>query len=137
MSAVSAHAGVRAALVRQQRRVAEQVGRPGGPPGIVMAGRDIGTVVLPDAELKIYLDASPPERARRRAAELAARGTPLPFPDVLVEIERRDRLDSTRAASPLRRAPDAVLVHTDGLSIEQALAVVLQIVAGPHGDRMH
>jgi cytidylate kinase len=130
VSGVSGHAGVREALVTQQRKVAEQVGRPGGAPGIVMAGRDIGTVVLPEADLKIYLDASPVERARRRAEELAGRGQRVPFTDVLAEIERRDRLDSTRAISPLRRAEDAVLITTDGLAIEQTMERVLRVVNG-------
>lgn len=130
VSGVSGHAGVREALVAQQRKVAEQVGRPGGAPGIVMAGRDIGTVVLPEADLKIFLDASPVERARRRAEELAGRGQRVPFADVLAEIERRDRLDSTRAISPLRRAEDAVLITTDGLAIEQTMDLVLRVVEG-------
>ncbi len=132
VSGVSGHAGVREALVAQQRKVADQVGRPGGAPGVVMAGRDIGTVVLPDADLKIYLDASPVERARRRADELAGRGQRVPFSDVLAEIERRDRLDSTRAISPLRQADDAVLITTDGLAIEQTMDRVLRLVNGGH-----
>jgi cytidylate kinase len=130
VSGVSGHAGVREALVTQQRKVADQVGRPGGAPGIVMAGRDIGTVVLPEADLKIYLDASPVERARRRAEELAGRGQRVPFAEVLAEIERRDHLDSTRAISPLRRAEDAVLITTDGLAIEQTMTRVLRLVTG-------
>jgi cytidylate kinase len=130
VSTVSAHSGVRDALVVQQRRVAQSAGRPGGPPGIVMAGRDIGTVVLPEADLKIYLDASPVERARRRAAELAGRGQTPGFAEVLAEIERRDHLDSTRAISPLRRAEDAVLLVTDGLAIEQTMERVMRVVNG-------
>lgn len=130
VSIVSAHAGVREALVVQQRRVAQTAGRLDGPPGIVMAGRDIGTVVLPEADLKIYLDASPVERARRRAAELAGRGQTPAFAEVLAEIERRDHLDSTRAISPLRRAEDAVHLVTDGLAIEQTMERVMRVVNG-------
>jgi cytidylate kinase len=130
VSTVSAHGGVREALVVQQRRVAQSTGRPAGPPGIVMAGRDIGTVVLPEADLKIYLDASAVERARRRAAELAARGQTPSFAEVLAEIERRDYQDSSRAVSPLRRAEDAVLLVTDGLAIEQTMERVMRVVNG-------
>jgi cytidylate kinase len=130
VSTVSAHSGVREALVVQQRRVAQTVGQVDGVPGVVMAGRDIGTVVLPDADLKIYLDASPVERARRRARELEERGQSSSFAAVLAEIERRDHLDSTRAISPLRRADDAVLLVTDGLAIDQTMERVMRVVNG-------
>ncbi len=128
VSQISAWPGVRRALVAQQRRVAEAAGRPGGPPGVVMAGRDIGTVVLPDADCKIYLDASAAERARRRFLEQEARGTTLDYAATLQEITRRDTIDSTRATSPLRPADDAVIVNTDGLSVAEVLDHVLAVV---------
>ncbi|MGI8588241.1 MAG: (d)CMP kinase [Chloroflexia bacterium] len=125
VSAVSAGPGVRRALVEQQCRVAETVGAIYGPAGIVMAGRDIGTVVLPQADLKIYLDAGPQERARRRFNEQAARGGTATYEETLQDILRRDRIDSTRAASPLRPADGAVRILTDGLSVEKVLGQVL------------
>jgi CMP/dCMP kinase len=128
VSAVSAWPGVRHALVAQQRRVAERAGAPGGPVGVVMAGRDIGTVVLPDAPRKIYLDASAAERARRRYRETVARGEPADYERTLADIVRRDYIDSHRATSPLMAAPDAVRVLTDGLSVEEVLAAALRVV---------
>ncbi len=119
VSVVSAYAGVRQAMVRQQRRVAE--GRP-----VVMLGRDIGTVVLPDAELKVYLDASVEERARRRTIELEGRGQPADYAAVLASMRQRDEIDSHRAISPLRAAPDAVRLDTTGMSAE---AVVDELLA--------
>ena len=113
--------GVRAAMVEQQRQLASR-GR------IVMVGRDIGTVVLPGAERKIFLTASPAERARRREDELAARGERRPRPDLLAEILRRDELDSTRAVAPLRAADDAVVVETDGLSVRETLERVIEVI---------
>jgi len=118
VSVVSAYSGVRQAMVRQQRRVAE--GRP-----VVMLGRDIGTVVLPDAELKVYLTASTEERAKRRTLELEARGQPAEYEAVLASMRQRDEIDSRRAISPLRAAPDAVVFDTTGLTAE---AVVEQLV---------
>jgi len=87
-------------------------------------------VVLPSASLKIYLDASPETRARRRTAELAARGTPRPYGDVLAELRERDRLDSQRSDSPLRPADDAVRIRTDGLSEGQGVAQSLDLCGG-------
>lgn len=121
VSPVSAYGGVRTALVVQQRRVAQQ-----GP--VVMAGRDIGTVVLPDAELKIYLDATPEVRARRRHLEILARGEQSDYEQVLQAMRRRDEIDSTRAIAPLRPAEDAVIVDTTELTIEQVLEKVEGLV---------
>lgn len=113
---------VRDAMVEQQRRMAER-GR------VVMVGRDIGTVVLPKAERKVFLTASAAERAKRRGDELAARGQVRSRPELLHEILRRDQLDSERVVSPLRPAEDAVIVQTDGLSVRQALEAVLAVIA--------
>lgn len=118
VSAVSAIAEVRAALLERQRRMASTG-------GIVMAGRDIGTVVLPDADLKLYLDASVEERARRRAEE---RGLAADAPEaegILEALRRRDRLDTTRAVAPLRVAPDARILTTDGNAFEDTVAAVV------------
>lgn len=122
VSAVSAQPAVRRALLQRQRAVAARG-------GVIMAGRDIGTVVLPDADLKIYLEATPAERARRRAAEERARGVVRPFPEVLAEIERRDDIDEHRALSPLRPAADAVIVDTEGLDIAGVLATIEGLLA--------
>ena len=121
VSPVSAYPGVRRALVAQQRRVAVR-GR------VVMVGRDIGTVVLPDADLKIYLDASVEERAQRRCWEMRARGEEADYELVLALMRRRDEIDSHRADSPLRVAEDAVVVDTTELSVEEALTEVEQLV---------
>ena len=111
---VSAYYGVREAMRRAQRRIGE-AGK------VVMVGRDIGTVVLPDADLKIYLDATLAERARRRHLERQARGEKVTFEQVLADVERRDRGDSTRTHAPLAAAPDAILVETTGMDVEQVL----------------
>lgn len=125
VSQVSRVAAVRRRLVELQRRIAAQ-----GP--IVMAGRDIGTVVLPDAELKLYLDASVEERARRRHQELAERGDRRPLRAVLAELRRRDAIDSTREVSPLQPAPDAHILATDGLTLEEVVQRVLALVRCHH-----
>lgn len=117
VSAVSAVAAVRGALLARQRDLASTG-------GIVMAGRDIGTVVLPDADLKIYLDASVAERARRRTQE---RGLDRDGPEaeaILEALRRRDHLDATRAVAPLRIAPDARIISTDGNAFEDTVAAV-------------
>jgi cytidylate kinase len=119
-SRVSTQPRVRAALVRQQRAC-------GAAGGVVMEGRDIGTVVFPDAEVKIFLDASLGERTRRRVAELAAQGVETTPEAVGRQIEARDARDAQREASPLIRAPDAVLVDTDQLSADQVVERILQI----------
>jgi len=121
VSAVSAYAGVRRALVAHQRRVAAS-GR------VVMVGRDIGTVVLPQADLKLYLDATVEERARRRWREVRARGEEADYAAVLASMRRRDGIDSNRAVSPLRAANDAVVVDTTDLGIEEVLAEAEQLV---------
>jgi CMP/dCMP kinase len=112
---------VRAVLVERQR----QVGANGG---IVMEGRDIGTVVFPRADVKIYLDAAPEERARRRAADPSHSGVPSVVSEVATLLTERDRLDRTRAASPLYAAPDAVVVDTTGKSVEEVVREVIRIV---------
>ncbi|MGE5140431.1 MAG: (d)CMP kinase [Rudaea sp.] len=121
VSPVSAYAGVRAAMTEQQRRIAER-GR------VIMAGRDIGTVVLPQADLKIYLDASVSERARRRQLERETQRRPISFQDMQREIETRDLIDSTRAIAPLRRSPEAVYLDNTGLSIEETVDRALEII---------
>jgi cytidylate kinase len=121
VSQVARVSAVRDAMVGQQRALA-------GTGRVVMVGRDIGTVVLPEAQRKIYLTASAAERARRREEELRARGEVRPRQDLLNEILRRDQLDSERKVAPLRAADDAIIVQTDGLSVGQALERVLAIV---------
>ncbi|MBI4312494.1 MAG: (d)CMP kinase [Chloroflexi bacterium] len=121
VSLVSQAAGLREVLVAQQRRLAQDG-------GIIMAGRDIGTVVLPHATAKVFLTASPQERARRRHAEMEARGDPASYEEVLAEVQRRDKMDSERKVSPLRPAPDAQVVVTDGMSIEQVASFLLALV---------
>ncbi len=122
VSRVSAYAGVRRALTAQQRRIGQR-GR------VVMAGRDIGTVVLPEADLKIYLDASVEERARRRFAELQQRGEALPYEEILTAMKARDEIDSSREIAPLRPAQDAIILNSDGMPVEQVLERVHQIIA--------
>jgi cytidylate kinase len=114
VSPVSAYPGVREALRIQQRRIGEQ-GR------VIMVGRDIGTVVLPDAELKIYLDASLAERARRRYLQRKARGEEVDLDRVSQDVRRRDEYDANRQHAPLAAAPDAVVVDTTGLGVEQVI----------------
>lgn len=121
VSVVSAYPGVRRALSAQQRRI-------GMRGKVVMVGRDIGTVVLPEADLKIYLDASVEERARRRYVELQARGENAKLEDILEAMRMRDQIDSTRDVAPLRPASDAVLIDSDNLDIDQVLAQVERLV---------
>ena len=117
---------MRQALTAQQRRIGQRYGSgEAEQPGIVMVGRDIGTVVMPDAPLKIYLEASAEERARRRCDELAARGKVVTYEQMLTDILRRDAIDSGRARAPLRPAADAVVIDTTEMTPEQ---VVEQIV---------
>ena len=117
-SAVSARAPVRAGLLELQRRL-------GGAGGSVLEGRDIGTVVFPDAEVKVFLTATEEERARRRYAELTTQGVATTLEQVLAEIRKRDEADSSRALAPLKQAPDATRLDSTKLSME---AVVEQIV---------
>lgn len=122
VSFVAAHPRIRALMVERQREIARE-----GP--VVMAGRDIGTVVLPDAPVKIFLTASVPERVERRLAELAARGTVVDRETLRAEIEERDRLDATRETAPLRPAPDAREIDSSGLTAEQVVERIADIVA--------
>lgn len=122
VSIVSAYPRVRQALVAQQRRIA--AGKR-----IIMVGRDIGSVVLPDADLKIYLDATVEERARRRWRELQARGEETDYREILTMMRRRDEIDSHRAISPLQVPDGAVVVDTTNLSVEEVLREVLQLIA--------
>jgi len=120
-SRVSTHAGVRRRLVELQRQIAKDG-------GVVMEGRDIQTVVLPDADLKVFLTASLEERARRRMKDLEAMGESPQFEDVMESVRDRDERDQTRAASPLRPAPDAVTIDTDDLTIDQVTTRVMALV---------
>jgi len=121
VSIVAAYAGVRRALSRQQKRIGQR-GK------IVMVGRDIGTVVLPDADLKIYLDATAQERARRRYEEIVARGGTPDYDAILERVIERDRIDSTRDVAPLRAAEDAVVLRSDNLSADEVFEQVLALV---------
>jgi cytidylate kinase len=115
---VSAMPGVREALVAQQRRL--------GRGGVVMAGRDIGTVVFPEADHKFFLTASLDEKVRRRAAQFAKRGEHVDIASMRKEVEERDRVDTQRAIAPLRPAPDAVVIDTDNLDVEQVVDLILR-----------
>ena len=110
VSQVSAYPGVRQAMTVQQRRI-------GLRGHVVMVGRDIGTVVLPESELKIYLDASVEERARRRYMEVLTRGDDACYETILASMRRRDKIDSTRIIAPLQPASDAIIINTDGMSL--------------------
>ena len=112
---------VRAALVEQQREIARE-GRT------VVVGRDIGTVVLPDAGLKLFLVASVSERARRRYIELTGQGSDMAYDRVLKDLEARDNLDTGRRHSPLRPAPDAVSLDTDGTGVEEVMEKVMELI---------
>ena len=114
VSQVSAYPGVRKAMTDQQRRI-------GGRGKVVMVGRDIGMVVFPEADLKIFMVASPEERARRRHAENVSRGVKSDYNDILHAMIKRDQIDSTRTVAPLRPAEDAHIIDTDGLGIEEVL----------------
>jgi len=120
VSLVSKVAGVRRVMVEQQQKLAQD-GK------IVMAGRDIGTTVLPHAQLKIYLSASSEERARRRYLEVIERGEAADYQTILAELVRRDEIDSQRSISPLKPAPDAKMVDTDGLNPDQVLAGIIRM----------
>jgi cytidylate kinase len=118
---ISAIPGVRQALVAQQRRM--------GGTGVVMAGRDIGTVVFPDADHKFFPVASLEEKVRRRAAQYERRGERVDEDAMRKEVEERDRVDTQRVVAPLRPAPDAVVIETDRLDIEQVVAIILKHIA--------
>ncbi len=121
VSAVSAIAEVRRALVSAQRNLAKQG-------GVVMVGRDIGTVVLPDAKLKVFLTASPEERAQRRYLELQGSGKQAEYGQVLKELQQRDETDSRRAASPLRPAEDARILDTNGLNVDEVVERIISLM---------
>ena len=120
VSRVSAYRGVRSALSQQQRRIGQR-GR------IVMVGRDIGTVVLPEADLKIYLDATAEQRARRRFDEIIARGAQADYNEILAKVIERDRIDSTRDVAPLKAAEDAIVLDSDKLTADEVLEQVLAL----------
>jgi cytidylate kinase len=129
VSVVSAHARVRAALSLHQKRVGARYGQgEAEKPGVVMVGRDIGTVIMPHAALKIYLDATAEERARRRHRELLSKGKEIPYTKVLADIVQRDQTDSQRAMSPLRPADDAVVIDTSSMGVEKVIAHILALV---------
>jgi cytidylate kinase len=120
VSTVSRIAGVRKAMVERQRALARE-GR------IIMLGRDIGSIVLPDAPVKVYLDASAEERAKRRYLELKEAGSERPIDEIKAELLRRDEMDKNRHASPLKPANDAVVIDTDRLSLEEVIERVRQV----------
>ena len=122
-SAVSAIQGVRDFLMEMQRSLARER-------SVVMDGRDIGTVVLPDADVKIFLYADVEVRAKRRELELRQRGTPKPYEEVLREMEERDYNDTHRAAAPLRAADDAIMVDTSSMDFDASLALLLDVIRG-------
>ena len=121
-SAVAAHPAVRTFLLDTQRGLAESQ-------NILMDGRDIGTVVLPDATVKIFLTASPEARATRRWKEYQEKGIATPYEEVLADVKQRDYQDTHRAAAPLKQADDAVLLDTSELDFEQSLAAMKKIIA--------
>jgi cytidylate kinase len=126
VSPVSAYAGVRSAMTTQQRRIGLQ-GK------VIMVGRDIGTVVLPEAQLKIYLDATAEERAHRRHHEVQARGNHAhaqTFDEILTAMKRRDAIDSGRATAPLKPAPDAVIVDSTNIDIPHVIEIVERLING-------
>jgi cytidylate kinase len=124
---VSAVAGVREALVAQQRRL--------GHGGVVMAGRDIGTVVFPDADHKFFLIASLEEKVRRRAAQYERRGEAVDEEAMRKEVEARDRVDTERAVAPLRPAPDAIVIDTDELTVDEVVDKILRRIGARRASR--
>jgi cytidylate kinase len=121
-SRISAYPGVRSALLERQRDFAAQ------PGGAVLDGRDIGTVIAPEADAKLFVTASPEVRARRRHEELLALGRPSHLADVLIDIRARDERDAGRATAPLARAPDAHLLDTSALTADEAIAEAIAAV---------
>ena len=126
-SDVSAHPAVRAFLLDMQRQLAREN-------HVIMDGRDIGTVVLPDANVKIFLTATPEERARRRWRELEQRGTPQAYEQVLADIQTRDFNDTNRPVAPLRQAEDAVLLDTTALNFAESEAAIMNLIKGKIGE---
>jgi cytidylate kinase len=127
-SKVSAIPEVRNFLVDMQRDMAKKY-------DVIMDGRDIGTVILPDADLKIFLTADVNDRARRRYEELRTKGMLKPFDEVLAEMKQRDEQDTLRAAAPLKAAEDAVMLDTSGNTLEQSIAEVCRLIADRTGRR--
>jgi cytidylate kinase len=121
VSQVSAYKGVRIAMTEKQREI-------GSRGKIVMVGRDIGTVVLPEAEIKLYLDASVEERAKRRYLELVKRGKEVSFESVLDDLKRRDNIDSSREIAPLRPAEDAIMIDSDNMNAEEVFEYIHGLV---------
>ena len=124
---ISAMPGVRQALVAQQRLLGER--------GVVMAGRDIGTVVFPHAEHKFFLNASLEEKVRRRGAQFERRGERVNQETMRREVEARDRVDSERTVAPLRAAPDAIVIDTDRLDVDEVVDLILRRLSAPSQPR--
>jgi cytidylate kinase len=120
-SAISAYAGVRAALLKRQQDFAKQ------PGGAVLDGRDIGTVIAPQADVKLFVTASPEVRAKRRMGELLSRGMPSHYDDVLIDIRARDQRDTHRDIAPLKPADDAILLDTSELDVDGAVAEAIRL----------
>jgi len=130
VSVVAANSQVRRELSRKQRQIGLKHGTgAGGTAGVVMAGRDIGTVVLPEAPLKIYLEAPLEERSRRRYREITERGKAADLATILDDMRLRDQVDSERAVAPLRPAPDAHQIQTDGKTIQEVVGRILALAA--------
>jgi CMP/dCMP kinase len=125
---VEANVSLAASYRRVRKEMTDQQRRIGHRGNVVMVGRDIGTVVFPDADLKIYLDASCEERARRRFEERRSRGEIVEYEQVLAGMQKRDQIDSSREIAPLRAAPDAIIIQSDGLGIDQIFQKVLQVI---------
>ncbi|MGB9591285.1 MAG: (d)CMP kinase [Candidatus Kryptoniota bacterium] len=121
VSLISSYAGVRELMVEKQREI-------GAQKGCVVDGRDIGTVVFPDADLKFFMIADIAERARRRQLELAENGRDMPIAEVVRQIQERDEMDSNRGISPLRRANDAILIDTTKMSVEEQVEEIMRYV---------
>lgn len=121
-SRISTYPSVRAALLERQKSFAAQ------PGGAVLDGRDIGTVIAPDADAKLYVTASPEVRAQRRVRELLGRGMPAHYEDVLIDIKARDERDSGREVAPLKQAVDALLLDTSELTAEESIAEAIRLV---------
>ncbi len=121
-SAISVYPAVRTALLARQQDFARQ------PGGAVLDGRDIGTVIAPDADVKLFVTASPEVRAKRRLQELEQRGMTAGYADVLVDVHARDERDSSREVAPLRQAADALLLDTSELGVEEAVAAAIRLV---------
>lgn len=128
VSAVSSYAGVRQEMVRRQRKIARQG-------AVVMVGRDIGTVVVPAAPLKLYITASPEERARRRWLDRQVQGNEADYAEILSDVNRRDQFDSSRKHSPLRPADDALIIDNTNKPPESVLAEILELLSANHAHR--